>query len=141
LASYKTQATWTGGHWGSISCSNGAEMEFSAPVALHGHEGVITPEDATVGALNMCYQLMFLWAAERLQLDLVSYECEAEGFVKEALDKTSEFNKFVLRPQIVVRGAEEYVVERALKMAYRYSLVAQSLKGEVVVEPQVTIQD
>ncbi len=141
MTSYTTQATWRGEHWGHIACSNGAELDFSAPPTLHGHEGVMTPEDATVGALNMCFQLMFLWAAERFKLGLVSYECEAEGFVAEALDQTSAFSRFVLRPKIVVRGTSEARVRQALKSARKYSLVAESLRGEVSVEPEIQVQE
>ena len=139
MISYKTKAVWKGEHWGHLSCSNGAELDFSAPPALHGHEGVMTPEDAVVGALNMCFQLMFLWAAERFELGLVSYECEAEGFVEEFFDQTSVFQRCVLRPRIVVKGSSERRVQQALKSAYRYSLVAQSLKGEVLVEPRISV--
>lgn len=140
MASYKTYATWQGEHWGHIVCSNGAECDFSAPPALHGHPGVMTPEDGIVSALNMCYQLMVLWAAERFGLDLVSYECEAEGFVEEALDQSSTLTRVVLRPRIVVRGSDERRVRQALKAAYKYSLVAQSLRSEIVVEPEIRVQ-
>ncbi|MCL5256710.1 MAG: OsmC family protein [Chloroflexi bacterium] len=140
MTSYKTNSVWVGEHWGHLTCSNGAEFDFSAPKAVHGHAGVMTPEDGVVGSLNMCYQLMFLWAAERAEVDLVSYECEAEGFVQESLDQTSTFSKFVLRPRIVARNTDEQVIGRVVRMAYRYSLVAQSVKGEVIVEPNVTVE-
>jgi organic hydroperoxide reductase OsmC/OhrA len=139
MTSYTTRATWKGEHWGHLVCSNGAELDFSAPPSLHGHDGVMTPEDGTVGALNMCFQMMFLWAAERFRLGLVSYECEAVGFVTEALDQTSCFSRFVLRPRIVVRGVTEARVRLALKAARRYSLVAESLRGEVAVEPEIRV--
>ena len=139
MTSYKTHAVWKDEHWGHLSCSNGAELDFSAPPVLHGHAGVMTPEDGMVGALNMCFQLMFLWAAERFELGLVSYECEAEGFVEEFLDQTSVFQRFVLRPHIVVKGGSERHVQQALKSAFKYSLVAHSLKGEVLVEPEITV--
>ncbi len=141
MTSYKTQVVWKGEHWGHLSCSNGAELDFSAPAALHGHLGVMTPEDALVGAANMCFQLMFLWAAERFQLDLVSYDCTAEGIVEEALDRTSLLSRLTLRPRIMVRGGEERRVRQALKSALKYSLVAQSLKAEVVVEPEIAVHE
>ena len=140
MISYKTHAVWKGEHWGHLSCSNGAEFDFSAPPALHGHPGVVTPEDGLVGALNMCFQLMFLWAAERFQLGLVSYECEAEGFVEEALDQTSTLARVVLRPRIVVHGSDERRVRQALKSAHKYSLVAQSLKSDIIIEPEIKVE-
>jgi len=137
---YSTKATWRGGHDGELSCGNGAVLPFSAPAASHGREDVLTPEDAFVGALNSCFMLMFIWAAERLKIDLVSYECEAEGHVEEFLDRTSTFDRVTLRPKIVARGCTVDAVGRALKLAEKYSLVWQSIKAEVVLEPEMTVE-
>ncbi len=139
MTSYKTRAIWKGGHNGEISCSNGARLDFSAPEALYGQPNVLTPEDAFVGALNMCFQLMFIWSVEKLKINLVSYECEAEGFVEELLDRTSVFKRIILRPKIEVRDCEEKTVRRALVLAEKFSLIAQSIKSEIVIEPQITL--
>lgn len=139
MASYKTWATWREGHRGHIRLGNGPEMDFSAPPSLHGIEGVLTPEDAFVAALNTCYMMMFLWACERFRINLVSYECETEGFVKELIDRTSVFEKAVLRPKIRVRGNTKKDVQKALKSAFKYSLVAQSIKSEILIEPDIEI--
>jgi len=112
-------------------------MDFSAPAALYGQPDVLTPEDAFVGALNMCFQLMFIWSVEKLKIDLISYECEAEGFVEELLDRTSTFKKIVLRPRIEVRNCREDKVRRALTLAEKYSLIVQSIKAEVLIEPEI----
>jgi organic hydroperoxide reductase OsmC/OhrA len=138
MVSYKTRTIWTGGHMGEITCGNGAKMAFSAPAALYGKPNVLTPEDAFIGALNMCFQLMFIWSVEKLRINLVSYECEAEGFVEELLDRTSIFKKVILRPRIKVRDCSEKVVRRALALAEKFSLVAQSMKAELVIDPQIT---
>ncbi len=136
---YETTVTWKGEHWGHLKCGNGPEMEFSAPPDLHGHAGVMTPEDAFVAAANMCVMMMFLWAAERFKIDLISYECRAEGEKKIELDRTEIFTRVTLWPKIRVRGADEKSVRRALQSATKYSLVANSIKGEVIVEPEITI--
>jgi organic hydroperoxide reductase OsmC/OhrA len=136
---YETTVSWKGEHWGHLKCGNGPEMEFSAPPDLHGHAGVMTPEDAFVAAANMCVMMMFLWAVERFKIDLISYECKAEGEKKIELDRTEIFTKVTLWPKIRVRGAEEKRVRRALQSATKYSLVANSIKGEVIVEPEITI--
>ena len=135
---YETTVTWRGEHWGHLKCGNGPEMEFSAPPELHGHAGVMTPEDAFVGAVNMCVMMMFLWAAQRFKLDLVSYECHAEGQKRIELDRTEIFTKVTLWPKIRVRKADEERVRRALESATKYSLVANSIKGDVIVESEIT---
>ena len=143
---YETSVSWKGGHRGHLKLGNGPEMDFSAPPASHGEAGVLTPEDAFVGAVNTCVMLMFIWAAERFRLDLVSYECRAEGTKLIELDRTEIFTTVVLRPRIAVRAGNELPealekrVRRALESAQKYSLVANSVKSEVVVEPDIFIE-
>jgi len=128
-----------GEHWGNLTCSNGPEMRFSAPPAMHGHPNVMTPEDAFVGSVNMCIHLMFLWMVEKYKIPLLSYECEAEGYVDDLIDRTSLFTKIVLRPKIQVKGHFEERVRKALKSTEKYSLVANSIKSEVVIEPEIIV--
>ena len=134
---YTSKVVWTGGHDGDLTCSNGPKMSFSAPPALQGRSGVMTPEDAFVAALNMCYHLMFIWATERLKIQLVSYECEAEGHVVDLLDRTSIFERTVLRPQIKVKADSAGRVGKALEWARKYSLVVNSIKPPVSIEPRI----
>jgi len=134
---YKTKVVWTGGHDGELTCSNGPKMSFSAPPALQGRSGVMTPEDAFVAALNMCFHLMFIWATERLKIQLVSYECEAEGRVVDLLDRTSTFERLVLRPVIKVKTDSAMRVGKALEWARKYSLIANSIKAPVLIEPKI----
>jgi organic hydroperoxide reductase OsmC/OhrA len=136
---YETTVIWKGEHWGHLRCGNGPEMDFSAPPELHGHAGVMTPEDAFVGAINMCVMMMFLWAAKRFKVDLVSYECRAEGRKKTELDRTEIFAKVTLWPEIRVRNTDGARVRRALESATKYSLVANSIKGDLIVEPEIII--
>ena len=142
---YEASVTWTGGHRGRLSLGNGPEMGFSAPPASHGEAGVLTPEDAFVGAVNACVMLMFIWGMERHKLDLASYECRAEGTKLIELDRTEIFSRVVLRPRIGLRAAGEdpAAVERrarrALDSARKYSLIANSIKSELIIEPEFVI--
>jgi hypothetical protein len=118
-ATYHTSVVWKGEHWGHLTMGNGPQMMFSA--------------------------LMFIWAAERFKLDLQSYECPAEGTKLIELDRTEIFTELVLRPKIVVRADGEDVerirkrVRRALESAQKYSLVANSVKSKVVIDPIIEV--
>lgn len=142
-ATYHTRVTWKGEHWGHIWMGNGPEMDFSAPPDVQGHPGVLTPEDAFVASVNTCVTMMFLWTAERFKLDLVSYECEAEGTKVVELDRTEIFSTVRLRPRIVLRAQDqerprvEKQARRALESALKYSLVANSIKSEIHVDPVI----
>jgi organic hydroperoxide reductase OsmC/OhrA len=139
-STYHTTVTWKGEHWGHLVCGNGAEMDFSAPPDAHGQDGVMTPEDAFVAAANTCVMMMFLWACERFKIPLVSYECHAEGTKIIELDRTELFTKIALRPKIRVKECDETRVRRALQSAQKYSLVANSVKSEVTIEPEIIVQ-
>ena len=145
-ATYHTTVRWTGEHWGRLELGNGPAMTFSAPPDAQGHPGVLTPEDAFVAAANTCVMMMFLWAAERFRLHLLSYECRTEGTKLIELDRTEIFTKLHFRPVIKVACGDEgkQVVEgrisRALQAAQKYSLVANSVKSEILVDPEIIIE-
>jgi organic hydroperoxide reductase OsmC/OhrA len=142
---YHATVSWKGEHWGHVVMGNGPAMDFSAPPDAQGHAGVLTPEDAFVAAANTCIMMMFIWASERYRLKLLSFECRAEGTKRIELDRTEIFTQLCFRPVIQVgRGSEEaFTVEarvrRALESAQKYSLVANSVKSEIVIEPQIII--
>lgn len=144
-ATYHTTVEWTGERRGHIAMGNGPEMDFSAPPDAHGHEGVLTPEDAFVASVNTCIMMMFIWAAERFKLDLKSYTCRAEGTKRVELDRTEIFTHVILWPEIVISAQGDTAArvearaQRALKAAEKYSLVANSLKSEITVKPTIKI--
>jgi organic hydroperoxide reductase OsmC/OhrA len=144
-ATYHTTVEWKGEHWGHVVMGNGPEMDFSAPPDAHGHPGVLTPEDAFVAAANTCVMMMFIWAAERFKLKLLSYTCRAEGTKLIELDRTEIFTHVRLWPTIQVSAGEENLavvearVHRALQGAQKYSLVANSIKSEIEVEPTIEV--
>jgi organic hydroperoxide reductase OsmC/OhrA len=144
-ATYHTTVEWKGEHRGRVVMGNGPEMDFSAPPDAHGHAGVLTPEDAFVAAVNTCVMMMFLWAAKRFRLTLLAYTCRAEGTKVVELDRTEIFTHVRLWPVIHVAAGEEdpAVVEgrvrRALEGAQKYSLVANSVKSEIEIEPTIQV--
>ncbi|MGW8319905.1 MAG: OsmC family protein [Candidatus Promineifilaceae bacterium] len=145
-AVYDTTVSWKGEHWGHVVMGNGPEMDFSAPPDAQGHAGVLTPEDAFVASVNTCIMMMFIWATERFKLNLLSYECRAEGTKLIELDRTEIFTDVQLWPHIRVgaNGEEKAIVEsriqRALRAARKYSLVANSIKSKLIIEPTIEIE-
>ncbi len=144
-ATYHTTVSWTGEHWGHIAMGNGPEMDFSAPPDAQGHAGVLTPEDAFVAAANTCIMMMFIWAAERFKLKLLSYECRAEGTKRIELDRTEIFTHLRFWPVIRVAAGDEIPaaverrIQKALQSAQKYSLVANSVKSEIIIEPGIEV--
>ena len=146
-ATYHTTVHWKGEHWGHVVMGNGPEYDFSAPPDAHGHAGVLTPEDAFVAAANTCVMMMFIWAAERFKLKLLSFECRTEGTKRIELDRTEIFTRLDFKPKIRVSADGEPLsvvdarVRRALQSAQKYSLVANSVKSEILVDPEIVIEE
>jgi organic hydroperoxide reductase OsmC/OhrA len=144
-AIYSTDVSWKGEHWGHIVMGNGPEMDFSAPPDAHGHPDVLTPEDAFVGSVNTCIMMMFIWAVKRFKLNLLSYDCRAEGTKLIELDRTEIFTELRLFPVIRLAAEGEELekikirAQRALQAAEKYSLVANSVKSDVLIEPTIII--
>jgi len=144
-ATYNTTVAWKSEHWGHIVLGNGPEMDFSAPPDAQGHPGVLTPDDAFVAAANTCIMMMFIWATERYKLNLLSYDCRAEGTKLIQLDRTELFTHLRFWPIIRIAAGDEDPellrrrIERALKSAQKYSLVANSLKSEIIIEPKIEV--
>lgn len=144
-ATYRTDVSWKGEHWGHIQMGNGPEMDFSAPPDALGHEGVLTPEDAFVASVNTCVMMMFIWASERFKLNLLSYNCRAEGTKLIELDRTEIFTHIRLWPEIFIAsdGEDQATlkarVNRAIRSAEKYSLVANSIKSDILIEPTIKI--
>ncbi len=144
-ATYHTEVAWKGEHWGHVVMGNGPEMDFSAPPDAQGHPGVLTPEDAFVAAANTCIMMMFIWAAERFKLKLLSYTCNAEGTKVVELDRTETFTELHFQPLICIAAGEEEPEAvraralKALKAAQKYSLVANSVKSTIIIEPKIDV--
>ncbi len=139
MPTYTNKVIWKGEHLGHTCCENGTEMDFSAPPTLYGHPKMMTPEDAYLMAINTCIHMMVLWAMKRFKVELVSLECTAEGEVEEYIDKTSWFKKVVVHPRIKIRGSSDACVRRALEMARKYSTIAESVKSEIIIQPEIEI--
>jgi organic hydroperoxide reductase OsmC/OhrA len=144
-AIYHTTVAWKGEHWGHITLGNGPKMDFSAPPDAQGHPGVLTPEDAFVAAANTCIMMMFIWASERFKLKLLNYECRAEGTKLIELDRTEIFTHLRFWPIIQIAQGDEETgtlearARRALQSAQKYSLVANSVKSEIIISPEIKI--
>jgi len=136
---YKNHSEWIGNRKGHIKMENGVELDFSAPPALHGYPNVLTPEDAFMAAINTCYFMMFIWATERFKINLISFECDAIGKVAESIDKTSAFKEIVLKLKIEAKDTKIEKINNAIKSARKYSLIAESIKPDIKIEPEIKI--
>jgi organic hydroperoxide reductase OsmC/OhrA len=136
---YNTRVDWAGDRSGTLASEGKPAFRVSSPPEFKGEDGVWTPEDLFVAAVDVCTLTTFVAFAARKQLPLVSYSSSAEGLL-EFVDGGFQFTKVTLRPEIVVQTPEAVAAAGGiLEDAHRACLVARSVRAEVVVEPTIEV--
>lgn len=134
---FETTVVWNEKFPGRLHCQNGQVIAYSAPEELQGMRGPLTPEDAFVGAANMCYQIVFEYVSRDLGLKLFEYRCRAVGDL-EVVDGVKKFVKIVLYPEMKFEhGSKLSNLEKALSVTKRKCLVTNSMDLEVEIVPKV----
>lgn len=110
-------------------------LTLSADPAFRGDAGLLNPEQLLVAAASSCQLLSFLAVAARADVDVVDYEDRAEGFMDDA-DVPARISRVTLRPRITT-SADPDLVARLVEEGHELCFIANSLSGDVVVEPTV----
>jgi peroxiredoxin-like protein len=137
---YTTTLYWQGNRSGILASGDKQEFRVASPPEFHGEEGVWTPEDLFVGAVNTCMMTTFAAFAERVQLPVLSYCSTAQGIL-EVVNGKYQFTKIILQPHIILHSAD--VVEEAKKTldeAHQKCIISNSIHSEVIVEPIIEVQ-
>ena len=99
---------------------------------------MLNPEQLVVAAASSCLLLWFVHLAAKARIDVVEYRDEAEAEMPLG-DEPVWLARIVLRPRIAVRGAvNEERVARLCELAHEHCYIANSLRSDVVVEPQIS---
>jgi organic hydroperoxide reductase OsmC/OhrA len=137
LMDFETTVEWMDRYPGRMHGQNGMVVDYSPPVELEGMKGPMTPEDAFVGAANMCYQIVFQYVSAALGLKVLEYRCRAVGDL-QTVEGVKKFVKLGLYPE--VRFAEDSKMEnleKAIMTTKRKCLVTNSMALEVEIVPKV----
>jgi organic hydroperoxide reductase OsmC/OhrA len=146
---YRSQLTWEGttavgyehyerAHRVVMPPAEG-DLKLSSDQAFRGDEKLPNPEVLLVAAASSCQLLSFLAVAARSRVDVLAYEDEAEGVMPED-DEPMRITRIVLRPRIVVAGGTPLDrVERLVQKAHDSCYIANSLKTQVDVEPEIQV--
>ena len=87
-------------------------------------------------AASSCQLLSFLAVCARARVDVVSYEDEAIGEMPDGRYPWME--RIVLHPRVTYRGeTKEERVLHLLELAHRECYIANSLRTEITMEPQL----
>jgi organic hydroperoxide reductase OsmC/OhrA len=114
-----------------------ATLTLASDPAFRGSPALLNPEQLVVLAASSCQLLSFLAVCARARVDVRRYEDRAEAVMPED-DAPARLTSIVLRPRIhVSRGPSEARVRHLVELAHRECYVANSLRTEVRVEPEL----
>ena len=117
----------------------GVTVRASAAPAYLGSESCVDPEEAFVASLSSCHMLTFLAVAARRKYVVDAYHDEAVGVLGKDASGRLAITKVTLRLQVTF-GGEKRPGEEELRQlhdqAHHACFIANSVKTEVVVEPQ-----
>jgi len=138
---YNTALKWVGNRAGILQSDGKPKFRVASPPEFKGEEGVWSPEDLFVAAVDICTLTTFSAFSQRLNLPIVSYSSEAKGML-EFVDGGYQFTKIVLKPTIVVESEDAIEqTEKTLHDAHARCLIANSIKAEVIVEPNIKVKN
>jgi len=136
---YRTDIKLTGKGEGIIESGNKPSIELSTPVEFGGKQGAWTPEDLLVASVNACIMTTFSYYAGKRGFKFVSYESSAEGII-ELVGMQYLFSKITIKPKITVESKGDIkVAENLLKISKESCFVSNSVKANVVLEPEIEL--
>ncbi|MCZ7392566.1 MAG: OsmC family protein [Candidatus Methanoperedens sp.] len=111
------------------------EIEVATPPEFAGHKYIISPQDLFVSSANACFMTTLLGTLKGMEVELISYESEAEGIL-ETVDNMKIFTKIIIRLKIKAKETEDKL-RLILKHAEKRCLVMNSMKTQVIIEPEI----
>lgn len=118
---------------------SGTTIPASSAPDFKGDPTRVNPEEALVGALSSCHLLTFLAVAAKRGHVVERYEDDAEGVLAKNAEGRLAVTKVTLRPRVWFTApvsAED--LARLHDQAHRGCFIGNSVKSEVVIEPQAT---
>jgi len=137
---YHTNVDWLEKRAGMLRSDEKMEFRVASPPEFKGEEGVWTPEDLFVAAVESCTMTTFLAFAYQKKLPVVSYKSKAEGKL-EFVDEGYRFTNIIVKPEIIVESEEALEqAEKIIHQAHEKCLIANSVIAKVEIEPTVRVQ-
>ncbi len=117
----------------------GVTVRASATPAYLGSDICVDPEEAFVASLSSCHLLTFLAIACKKRFTVDGYRDQAVGVLEKDGSGRLAIVQVTLRPQVRFGGEKTPTPEELVQMhdqAHHACFIANSVKTEVVVEPQ-----
>jgi organic hydroperoxide reductase OsmC/OhrA len=116
-------------------------IPFSAPPEFQGEPGRWTPEHLFLASIAGCFVSTFSGIANFSKFEFLSLELELEGKIEKD-EGGWRFTRVHLRPRLkiaLVKDRER--ATRLLEKAEKTCLVARSLTSQIILEPEIFVEE
>jgi organic hydroperoxide reductase OsmC/OhrA len=128
-----------GGTSGSVAVASPKlpDLHTAAPPEFDGPGGVWSPETLLCASVADCFILTFRAVSRVARLEWLHLECRVEGIL-DRVERASQFTRFTTFATLTVpAGTDVAKARESLERAERGCLIANSLRGERMLEAKV----
>ena len=104
-----------------------SETEIGPPAEYGGNPNALNPEELLVASVNSCIMLVFFHFARKYEVEIASYNSQAEGKVEKTKNGLRFTNVQVTAKVSLADGASAEKIEEIAHLADKYCLVTGSL--------------
>ena len=116
-------------------------IDTTSPPEFDGPPGHWSPETFLVAAVADCYVLSFRAVARAAGFEWTSLRCRVEG-VLERVSGVTQFTRFTTTARLrAPRGVDRERAREILERAEKVCLIANSLRGERLLEIEVLAEE
>jgi peroxiredoxin-like protein len=137
---YRSRLKWTANDQGETLSKGNPPIKIALPENLGGPGRAWSPDEMFVASAEACAMLTFFWLLRDKEVEIKSYESEAEGVSQIDSDGTFRFTKIIIMPVITIAKEEHKLdVKTAVKQLDDNCCVSNSMKGEVVIDAEIKL--
>ncbi|MBS3763810.1 MAG: OsmC family protein [Planctomycetes bacterium] len=137
---YKNTVEWKEGRKGVLSSEGKPDLEVATPADFRGPEGVWSPEDFLVAAVNSCIMTTFLYYQIKAEIKFLSYRSTGQGKVVYGMDGLT-FTEITIEAEVTVASQEDVEsVRENLELAEKNCLISNALEFEVAMVPKIKLK-
>jgi len=136
-------ATALGAAGGTVLVTAGdlPDITTAPPPEFDGPSGIWSPETLLIASIADCFILTFRGVSRAAHLEWEKLEAQVEGTL-ERVAATTQFTRYLTRAVLTVKpGADHLKARELLERAEKLCLVANSLRGERLLETTVNDLD
>ena len=138
---YEVKVDWQSDRKGLMSSPVlNEELAVATPPEFpKGMPGIWSPEHLLVAAVNSCLMTTFLAIAENFKFDFIDFESNASGKL-EKVDGKFMISEITLSPVLTITAdADQEKAMRILQKSEAACLISNSIKSEIVFQPELRI--